>query len=335
MHVAFSPDGRLLAVGYERRAVVDVLDSQSLDRVLTLSPTNVRVDQPGLWQVAWSRDGQTLFAAGDPRDDAGRFVLFAWDNAGRGPERRLSYCAETTLSGLGVLPGGQFVVASMGPSLCLMSPEGQSVWTVPSPVGDFRAPGKNLRISADGKVVDFGFGDAAKSELRFDVRSLRLSDEASKDGLTLAPRHGLAGFSIDHFDIVRSLAFRQDGEFFVGSTFGLTAFDSRSAIRWRRPSRSEVWSVNASRDGRIVVAAYGDGTIRWHRADNGSELLVLQVLANKNDWVLWTPEGFYEATPGAQDVLKWMTNNGPDKPATTRPVSAIAKLHRPNALPMF
>ena len=52
----------------------------------------------------------------------------------------------------------------------------------------------------------------------------------------------------------------------------------------------------------------------------------------KWDWVLWTPEGFYEATPGAQDVLRWVVNHGPDKAATTLPVSAIAKLHRPDAL---
>ena len=96
--------------------------------------------------------------------------------------------------------------------------------------------------------------------------------------------------------------------------------------------------MNASKDGRIVVSADGDGAIRWHRADDGRELLALQVLPNKGDpakwdWVLWTPEGFYEATPGAEDVLKWVTNHGPDSAATTLPVSAIAKLHRPNALP--
>jgi uncharacterized caspase-like protein len=48
--------------------------------------------------------------------------------------------------------------------------------------------------------------------------------------------------------------------------------------------------------------------------------------------VLWTPEGFYEATPGAEGALKWVVNHGPDKAATTLPVSAIAKLHRPDAL---
>jgi hypothetical protein len=98
-------------------------------------------------------------------------------------------------------------------------------------------------------------------------------------------------------------------------------------------SQEQVWAVNASKDGRIVVAAYADGAIRWHRAVDGRELLALQVLPNKTDWVLWTPEGFYEATPGAEEVLKWVTNHGPDSAATVLPVSAIAKLHRRNALP--
>ena len=63
-------------------------------------------------------------------------------------------------------------------------------------------------------------------------------------------------------------------------------------------------------------------------------MLALQVLPNKTDWVLWTPEGFYEATPGAQDVLKWVTNHGPDSAAMTLPVSAIPKLRRPDTLPL-
>ena len=62
------------------------------------------------------------------------------------------------------------------------------------------------------------------------------------------------------------------------------------------------------RDGRLLVAAYGDGTIRWHRMDDGRELLALYVLADKQNWVAWTPEGFYAATPGAFGVLRWQVN---------------------------
>jgi hypothetical protein len=83
-----------------------------------------------------------------------------------------------------------------------------------------------------------------------------------------------------------------------------------------------------------VVAAYGDGTIRWHRMDDGRELLALYVLGDKKNWVVWTPEGFYAATPGAYGVLRWHVNRGVDAAAETVPASAIKKLNRPDALPL-
>jgi hypothetical protein len=93
-----------------------------------------------------------------------------------------------------------------------------------------------------------------------------------------------------------------------------------------------VWAVNISGDGRLVVAAYSDGTIRWHRMDDGRELLALFVLADKQNWVAWTPEGFYGATAGAFGVLRWQVNRGFDAAADTVPVSAIPRLRRPDAL---
>src|SRR5262249_26564450 len=66
--------------------------------------------------------------------------------------------------------------------------------------------------------------------------------------------------------------------------------------------------------------------------DDGRELLALLVLADKRNWVAWTPEGFYGATPGAFGVLQWQVNRGFDAPADTVPVSAIPRLRRPDAL---
>ena len=67
--------------------------------------------------------------------------------------------------------------------------------------------------------------------------------------------------------------------------------------------------------------------------DDGRELLALYVLADKQNWVAWTPEGFYGATPGAFGVLRWHVNRGFDAAAETVPVSDIPKLRRPDALP--
>jgi hypothetical protein len=89
--------------------------------------------------------------------------------------------------------------------------------------------------------------------------------------------------------------------------------------------------VNIAGDGRLVVAAYGDGTIRWHRMDDGRELLALYVLPDKENWVAWTPEGFHGARAGAFGVLRWHVNL--DAAAETVPVSDIPRLRRPDALP--
>jgi hypothetical protein len=70
------------------------------------------------------------------------------------------------------------------------------------------------------------------------------------------------------------------------------------------------------------VAAYGDGTIRWHRMNDGAELLAFMPMADRTNWVAWTPEGFYAATAGAQGVLRWHVNRGWDQPADSVPVEA-------------
>ena len=109
--------------------------------------------------------------------------------------------------------------------------------------------------------------------------------------------------------------------------------DAGGRLLWRHSAPGVVQTANITGDGRLVVATYIDGTIRWHRMDDGRELLALYVLADKQNWVAWTPEGFYGATPGAFSVLRWHVNRGFDAAAETVPVSEIPKLRRPDALP--
>ena len=102
--------------------------------------------------------------------------------------------------------------------------------------------------------------------------------------------------------------------FLWGTSWHLRAFTSNGDALWDFEAPEAVFAINVSGDGQLVVAAYSDGTIRWHRSDDGRELLALQVLADKKNWVLWTPEGFYAATPGAHGVLRWLVNRGPTRP---------------------
>jgi Caspase domain len=228
-----------------------------------------------------------------------------------------------------------------------LEPDGRPRWTHLSPKADFR--NGTLAVSADGTIVDFGFEPRDKSPLRFDLRALQLSRDPPADHQTvLAKQAGLAvegwlnGFSptldgkpikLEQYERSRSLAIHPaGGRFVLGAEWSLQAIDAKGERLWTRKVPSIVSAVNITGDGRLVVAAYNDGTIRWHRMDDGRELLALFVLAGKQNWVAWTPEGFYGATPGAFGVLQWQVNRGFDAAADTVPVHAIPRLRRRDAL---
>jgi WD40 repeat protein len=350
--LAFRPDGKVLAAGYEDQPSADLLDGQSLTRLP--GPNAEGLDNGNLPTVAWSADGQTLFASGEYMDPAGNRPVLAWDQAGRGTRRAITAkCAERDddAAALVSLPASQLLVAKGNPCFTMLKADGTVLWVHRPPGGDFRDQAKTFSVSADGTIIDFGFEQFGNSPLRFDLRALRLSNQWPKDGRTRPPRQ--AGLRIEHWinsdhpeldgkpieldalEGSQSLAIHPDSHRFVlGADWSLYAFDAEGKELWRRAAPDTAWAVNITGDGRIVVAAYGDGTIRWHRMDDGRELLALQVLSDKRNWVAWTPEGFYDATPGAFGVLKWHVNRGNDAAADAVPVYRIPKLKRADALPL-
>jgi WD40 repeat protein len=254
--LAFGSHDKRLAVGYSDVAAVDILDSETLNRVSGHTPAEAEPDPDGFTRVAWSADGQTLFATGAVVDAEGRFLLFAWNKGGEGDERRMTYCVADTASGVEALTGGPTLVVSQR-CLGLMDDRGKPIWTVPSPILDFREQTDVMRMSEDGKVVDFGYRDSAGAVLRFDVKSLTLSSPPPNDGLTFPPnRQGLTidggqdqtsptlggrALPFTKYDIARSLAIAQDAKrFFLGSMYALAAFDDTGAQKWRWQSRNEV-----------------------------------------------------------------------------------------------
>jgi WD40 repeat protein len=89
--VAFRPDGRRLAVGFDDSTAVELLDAQSLR---PLKPPDVTgIGNGDLSKVSWSQDGNTLYAAGRFGVD-GRKAVVAWSGGGAG-ERRLLFSGAT------------------------------------------------------------------------------------------------------------------------------------------------------------------------------------------------------------------------------------------------
>jgi WD40 repeat protein len=229
--LAFNPDGKVLAVGRGDRPAVELLDGHSVE--LLPGPDVSGLSGGDLFRVAWSADGQTLLASGGYMDANVIFSVFAWDHAGNGARRSLSAkCASTDNSTGELVPlsDGRLFVEKSDPCFTLLKPDGEILWAVHPPGSDFRNGGMTFSVSPDGAVIDFGFEQLGKSRLRFDLHTLRLSNQWPADDRTRPPRQN--GLNIDgwfdsypkldgnpialkEYEISRSLAIHPDGRRFV------------------------------------------------------------------------------------------------------------------------
>jgi hypothetical protein len=243
------------------------------------------------------------------------------------------------------------LLAAGGIFLTRLGSDSSRRWTQSAPLADFRSQANLLKVSADGTRVGFGYDMLGANPAWFDVSTLTLTQGSGPDSKMAVPRQ--TGLNVEHwynnrpptldgkalglqsYDVSRSLAIHPSGKSFVlGTSWDLRAYDAQGAPLWSRPAPGEVLGVNIAGDGRLVVAAYDDGTIRWHRMTDGAELLALMPFADRSNWVAWTPEGFYAATAGAQGVLRWHVNRGWE-PADSVPVEDIPGSYRPELLPLL
>jgi hypothetical protein len=102
---------------------------------------------------------------------------------------------------------------------------------------------------------------------------------------------------------------------------------------WQTPLKKIAWAVNISGDGKLALAALGDGTIRWFRMNDGKELLALFPHADKKRWVLWNSSGYHDASPGGEGLIGWHLNNGNDQAASFFPADSLrADYYRPDVI---
>lgn len=100
---------------------------------------------------------------------------------------------------------------------------------------------------------------------------------------------------------------------------------------WQSSTPATAWSVHISADGSLAVGAFSDGIIRWYRLSDGKHLLSLFVTNDAEEWVLWTPEGFYDATPGGDRHVGWHVNRGKERLADYYRASQFRRyLYRPD-----
>ena len=120
----------------------------------------------------------------------------------------------------------------------------------------------------------------------------------------------------------------------LGTDWSLRLFDRNGHEVWpARPVPGVAWHVNVTADGRLIVAAFGDGTIRWFRVSDGEPVLALFIHPDGSRWIAWTPQGYYDASLGADDLIGWHVNHGYDRAPDFYPVSQFRdRFYRPDVI---
>jgi uncharacterized caspase-like protein len=107
-----------------------------------------------------------------------------------------------------------------------------------------------------------------------------------------APRVNGQKLGLEPAETARSAAVSPAGAV-VGTDF-FVRFVGKTGTGWKASAGSPVWAVQASADGRLVVACFGDGTIHWYNAADGRELIALFVDPATERMVQWTPAGYFD-----------------------------------------
>ena len=140
----------------------------------------------------------------------------------------------------------------------------------------------------------------------------------------------------DPYNHVLAYTLLPGGRAAVGGSHGLYLFDARSGAE-----RSEflahtghVYAVAPSPDGRHLLSGSDDQTLRIWDPARPEPLLSLFVAGD--EWVAWTPEGYYAASAGGESLAGWQVNNGPDRLGTFYPAGRFRKaMYRPDALKLL
>jgi WD40 repeat protein len=89
-------------------------------------------------------------------------------------------------------------------------------------------------------------------------------------------------------------------------------------------SATRAVDVAVAPDGKHLLVAWGQQALQVFNIEDKPER-VLNVLAVGEDWVAWTPQGYYAATPGGEKLIGWQVKHDDSTPLAFYPALRFRK----------
>jgi WD40 repeat protein/uncharacterized caspase-like protein len=302
--IAFSPDGKQLAAGDRARPVVHLFDMRTMrfERDLDGAP-----GKTGSFNVvAFSPDGGAVFGGGSYLDAAGTVQIRRWPLSGSGAVD--IPVASDLVTSLVANPSGM-MFATAEPVIGFIDAMNHvQIAQAPRHIDFHDRARTTIRLSRSGAGLEIALSRGRPLVIDVSTREFPRSDGAGRDFLApVASEYGMTvtewhdsrvakvngqKLGLEPAETARSAAVSPSGAV-VGTDF-FVRFVGKNGTGWKVSAGSPVWSVAASADGRLVVACFGDGTIRWYNAADGRELIALFIDPVTERFVIWTPAGYFD-----------------------------------------
>jgi len=355
--IAFSPDGSSLAVGYEDSPVIEVRSGYNLN--LKYKPELDGMDKDGGFvNVSFSADGRYLYGGGYYQqyiDSNWWCVIRRWSEAGKG-----SYIdfkgGDNTITDLKAIPDNApyeagILMGGYKPDWARLSTSGVQKVYQTGELYSYRAKDRShFKINTIGDGI--AFTPLGKEGLEFSLSNRSLTGSGNVSDLSsYTDKHRginisdwknsyspqINGQKVDflkQYEFCRSTDITTDGSRVVlGTGWAIYCSDTDGEQIWKTSVQGAAWAVNVSGNGKVVAAALSGGTINWYDMRDGDLVLTLYVHPETRKWLLFTPGGYYDASPGAENYFGWHLNNGADKTAHFFPASKFRnKYYRPDVI---
>jgi hypothetical protein len=351
--VRFSSDGRSIAISAgeldEKDSVLAQIVSASTGQPIASLPRSSIAGAREVPAIAWSPPkAAALVAVTDDKNDTS---WFSWAPGTR-PERVTSAPKTGKMEPLG---DGSFLHAA-GRLPQVLESDGRPRFAERGIEGGALARTRHdLSIDPSGESVQFSNGattlsfnvtrrELAGPDVRAVVRavdsaggtivtdtSANWGEEIKINGVLADMQHGGRSYTAVSVcatgDLVALGSPR--GVWALGRDGKILEYASK-AIRWWVPFVG-ISAVVLSRDCTLAVAAGEDGLIYWIRVSDGEVLARLFVDPRSKRWIVWTSSGYYDTSPGAEDLVGWSVNRGFPQAPDFFPLSRFrARYYRPD-----
>jgi len=337
--LAFSPNGSLLAVGYDDSGVIQVFDGRSLKLLYEPNVTDANTINDKVNKVSFSNDGMFLFAGGSySKYIDGKYwcQVRIWSDKGKGGYVDISV-SRNAITDIKSLPDNSFIFCSSNPDFGRMEIDGNRIFYNSAEMNAYNSTDiSNLKIDSTGYII--GVTPCDKQTITFSIseRKLKISNFINGSSFTdnkdisvtdwfntLNPTiNGFITRFLKENEVNYSVDISNDAKQIVfGTCWNIYCTDASGTIIWETPVQASAWGVNISDNGRVIVATLGNGTICWYRMSDGTLLFSLFLHPDNQRWILWSPNGDFDCSSGSDDLIGWHINQGLDKEALYYPAN--------------